>query len=123
MGNFSISHYTAIRVESGFIEVLYLIDMAEIPTYQEMQDAAIVPQVGDPSLVEYLAKKAELLADGLSLQLNGQPLRLQPVSQNVIFPAGAGGSGKYLRSWSRWTASGFKMAPHSPPIAMTKLKR
>ena len=91
MGNFSISHYTAIRVESGFIEVRYLIDMAEIPTYQEMQDAAIVPQVGDPSLVEYLAKKAQLLAGGLSLQLNGQPLRLQPVSQNVIFPAGAGG--------------------------------
>ena len=91
MGNFSISHYTAIRVESGFIEVLYLIDMAEIPTYQEMQDAAIVPREGDSRLVEYLAKKAELLAGGLSLQLNGQPLRLQPASQNVIFPAGAGG--------------------------------
>jgi len=91
MGNFSISHYTAIRVESGFIEVLYLIDMAEIPTYQEMQNAGIAPKEGDPSLVEYLSKKAELLADGLALQLNGQPLRLRPMSQNVIFPAGAGG--------------------------------
>jgi ABC-type nickel/cobalt efflux system permease component RcnA len=91
MGNFSISHYAGIRVEAGFIELQYLIDMAEIPTFQEMQDTGIVPQEGDPSLANYLAKKAELLAKGLTLELNGQPLKLQPISQNVIFPAGAGG--------------------------------
>ena len=91
MGNFSISHYAGIRVEPGFVEVRYLIDMAEIPTYQEIQDTGIVPKEGDPGLAAYLAKKAELLADGLTLQVNGHLLRLQLISQSVIFPAGAGG--------------------------------
>ena len=46
MGNFSISHYTGIRVEPTYIEFRYIIDMAEIPTYQEMQDTGIVPKEG-----------------------------------------------------------------------------
>jgi len=91
MGNFSISHYSGILVEPGFIEVRYLIDMAEIPTYQEIQNAGIVPTDGDPSLAAYLAKKAELLAGGLVLEVNGRPLQLRLISQNVIFPGGAGG--------------------------------
>ncbi len=91
MGNFSISHYTGIRVEPTYIEVRYIIDMAEIPTYQEMQDTGIVAKEGSPGLDAYLARKAELLAHGLALEVNGQLVPLQPVSQSVIFPPGAGG--------------------------------
>src|ERR1700733_5962902 len=91
MGNFSISHYAGIRVEPGKIEVSYLIDMAEIPTYQEIQDNGFVPMEGDPSLRAYLLKKSELLAGGLTLEVNGKTLRLEPISRNVIFPPGAGG--------------------------------
>ncbi len=91
MGNFSISHYAGIRVEPGFVELRYLIDMAEIPTYQEIQDNGIVPMEEDPGLRDYLVKKSELLAGGLTLQVNGKTLRLEPISRNVIFPAGAGG--------------------------------
>jgi nickel/cobalt exporter len=91
MGNFSISHYTGIRVAADAIEVRYLIDMAEIPAYQEIQDNDIVPTEGDPGLSAYLKKKAALFASSLMLEANGQTLRLIPVSQNVIFPAGAGG--------------------------------
>jgi hypothetical protein len=34
MGNFSISHYTAIQIEPGVIRLRYLVDLAEIPTFQ-----------------------------------------------------------------------------------------
>jgi ABC-type nickel/cobalt efflux system permease component RcnA len=91
MGNFSISHYAAIHVAPGFIEVRYIIDMAEIPTYQEIQNTGIAANEGDPHLAAYLAEKANSLAGGLNLQINGQSLRLQPISQSVIFPPGAGG--------------------------------
>lgn len=91
MGNFSISHYTGIRVEPTYIELRYIIDMAEIPTYQEIQDAGIVPKEGSPGLDAYVARKAEFLAHGLVLEVNGQSLPLRPVSQSVIFPPGAGG--------------------------------
>jgi nickel/cobalt exporter len=91
MGNFSINHYAGISVEPGFIEVRYLIDMAEIPTYQEILNSGINPKEGDPGLPSYLEKKAEELAGGLSLQVNGQLLHLRTISENAIFPPGAGG--------------------------------
>jgi ABC-type nickel/cobalt efflux system permease component RcnA len=91
MGNFSISHYSEIHVGPAGIEVRYFIDMAEIPAYQEIQDNGLVTAEGDAGLREYLVKKAKLLAGGLTLQVNGRQLHLRPISQNIIFPAGAGG--------------------------------
>lgn len=54
LGNFSINHYTGIQIEPGGIEVRYLIDMAEIPTFQEIQETGIVPEGGHPSLSGFL---------------------------------------------------------------------
>ena len=47
MGNFSVNHYTRIVTGAERIEIDYIIDMAEIPTFQEMQRTGIVPRVGD----------------------------------------------------------------------------
>src|SRR5271163_5031878 len=91
MGNFSISHYSAIFVDNGYIEINYIVDVAEIPTYQEMQDSHILAKKDDPLLAAYLAHKAASLADGLLVEVNGQPMRLEVVSQDAIFPTGAGG--------------------------------
>ena len=44
MGNFSINHYSKIIPGAHAIEVDYIIDMAEIPTFQQMQASAIVPK-------------------------------------------------------------------------------
>jgi ABC-type nickel/cobalt efflux system permease component RcnA len=91
LGNFSISHYTAIRVGKDSVELKYIIDMAEIPTFQEIQESGIVPQAGDASLKTYLARKAAALRNGLALEFEGKAVSLQVDSQEVIFPAGAGG--------------------------------
>ncbi len=90
MGNFSINHYARITIEPDAVEVRYLIDMAEIPTFQEMQQAGIGPKA-DPAVTAYLAREAELLKRGLIIQANGRPISLRSVSRNVIFPPGAGG--------------------------------
>ena len=91
MGNFSISHYAGIRVEQDGVEVQYLIDMAEIPTFQEIQENGIVPQADHPGLREYLARKAEALKAGILLEINGRPLALKAEPKELIFPPGAGG--------------------------------
>jgi ABC-type nickel/cobalt efflux system permease component RcnA len=91
LGNFSISHYSGIRVSKDAIELRYMIDMAEIPTFQEIQESGIEPKAGDPSLEAYLARKAEILRDGLALEVNGKPLVLRAESREIIFPPGAGG--------------------------------
>jgi ABC-type nickel/cobalt efflux system permease component RcnA len=91
MGNFSINHYAGIRVEKNSIELTYLIDRAEIPTYQEMQDSGIVAQAGDASLPRYLAREAADWSKGITLEINGESVRLVALTENVIFPPGAGG--------------------------------
>jgi nickel/cobalt exporter len=91
LGNFSISHYTAIRLESDAVLVRYVIDMAEIPTFQEIQNTRIVPQDGDPSLPAYVTQRVDSLRSGLILELNGQRLPLSEEDHEVMFPAGAGG--------------------------------
>jgi nickel/cobalt transporter (NicO) family protein len=91
LGNFSISQYSAIRVDKETVEIRYIIDMAEIPTFQEIQETGIVPQAGDSSLDTYLKRKTDMLAGGLTLEINGLRLTPLPESREIIFPPGAGG--------------------------------
>jgi nickel/cobalt exporter len=91
LGNFSIGHYAALRIESDALRLRYIIDMAEIPTFQELQAAAIAPLESDPRLPAYLSRRIEELRAGLSVELNGQRLPLDLETGEVIFPPGAGG--------------------------------
>jgi len=90
MGNFSISHYAGIIIEGRFVEVRYFIDMAEIPTFQEMQKNNIVAESDDPRARSYLLSQAEVFKMNLLLTLNGQPLSLETTSQDILFSSGAG---------------------------------
>jgi len=94
MGNFSVNHYSKITLESDRIRVDYFIDLAEIPTYQELQQAKISGTSIDPNstaVTNYVASRGAEFARGLSLEVNGKALALRLVSSAVIFPAGAGG--------------------------------
>src|SRR6202167_5704084 len=77
MGNFSINHYSKITPGAHAIEVDYIIDMAEIPTFQQMQESAVVANADDPSLVPYLRRQSEVLKAGLTLLFDGTPLMLR----------------------------------------------
>lgn len=91
MGNFSISHFSGIHVAPGAVEIRYILDMAEIPTFQELQGTGIVTDPQDPRVTAYLAQKADTLKTGLTVTLDGHSLALETVSEDVIFPPGAGG--------------------------------
>ena len=91
LGNFSISQYSALRVGADSVAIRYIVDMAEIPTFQEIQETGIIPNGDDPHTQAYLAKKILALRDGLSLEIGGRRLPLHVDSEEIIFPAGAGG--------------------------------
>src|SRR5438034_11776468 len=91
MGNFSISHYAGIRVGQDGVEVQYLIDMAEIPTFQEIQENGIVPQADHPGLREYLARKGEAVEAGILLEVNGRPLAVEAEPKEWIVASWGGG--------------------------------
>jgi ABC-type nickel/cobalt efflux system permease component RcnA len=91
MGNFSVNHYSKISVEREGIKVSYIIDLAEIPTYQELQQGNVTANVGDPAVTRFVELRGAELGRGLSLLIDGKRLPLRLVSSQVIFPAGAGG--------------------------------
>ena len=91
MGNFSVSHYSAIRVGKEAVEIKYILDLAEIPTFQEMQENGIAPDSNNAGTRAFLRRKITQLRDGLSLRIGGKPRSLEAATSEVIFPPGAGG--------------------------------
>jgi len=91
MGNFSVNHYAKIKIDQGAVEIRYLIDMAEIPTFQEIRQFDINPTACHPSALRYLGKQEQLLKEGISLESDGQAVRLETVSRQAVFADGAGG--------------------------------
>jgi len=94
MGNFSVNHYSRITLEGDGVRVRYLIDLAEIPTYQELQQANIPASAIDPkstTVMIYVTARGAELGRSLILDINGKPAPLRLVTSGVIFPPGAGG--------------------------------
>ena len=94
MGNFSVNHYSKIDLRSDRLVVRYFIDLAEIPTYQELQQGDIPATSVDPNaavVVRYVAGRGAELMRGLILEIDGKQIPLRMVSSGVIFPPGAGG--------------------------------
>jgi ABC-type nickel/cobalt efflux system permease component RcnA len=91
MGNFSVNQYSKISLESDGITIRYILDLAEIPTYQELQEGNVPANAADPAVAVFLAARGEALGRGLSLVIDGKAVPLHLVSKQVIFPPGAGG--------------------------------
>jgi len=91
LGNFSISHYSGLHIERDAVELRYIVDMAEIPTFQEIQETGLVPRPDDPSVAVFLTRKSDTFREGLTLEVNRQRLALTAASKEIIFPPGAGG--------------------------------
>jgi len=89
LGNFSISQYTGVQIEPDAIVLRYFVDMAEIPTFQEMQSREIPADPADPRVARYVRETADSLKTGLVLEVDGRRLALDVRSAEVIFPPGA----------------------------------
>ena len=89
LGNFSINQYSAVRIGKNEIAIRYVVDMAEIPTFQEIQESALTPLAGASSA--YLRRKAESLRESLSVEVDGKKVALRTASREILFPEGAGG--------------------------------
>jgi nickel/cobalt transporter (NicO) family protein len=93
LGNFTVNQYSRLEVDRGAIHVRYIVDMAEIPAFQERQaiDTDDDGQVGDAERSAYLAKQVPALLGGLHMSVGGAPATLRPVGQSLSFPTGQGG--------------------------------
>jgi ABC-type nickel/cobalt efflux system permease component RcnA len=82
LGNFSVNHQTRVEISRDRVEALYILDQAEIPTFQER---GLSPR-------EVLDRKRAEIERGLVLEVDGRtvPLRLADTPR-ISFPAGQGG--------------------------------
>jgi ABC-type nickel/cobalt efflux system permease component RcnA len=93
LGNFTINHYAGLQVQPDAITIDYVLDMAEIPAFQEIStfDAN---RNGQPDNVEtdrYHPAQCTAIKHALELRLDGRPLNLSLESLALEFPAGSGG--------------------------------
>ena len=93
MGNFTINQYSALTVGADQVAVLYVLDLAEIPTYQEL--GTIRPdhshELTPDQRTTYVARKSAELLQGLALTVDGKPLALAVVGEpELSLPLGAG---------------------------------
>jgi nickel/cobalt transporter (NicO) family protein len=79
LGNFTVNRFARIEVSGHRLYVRYVLDLAEIPTFQAQQqgvDARIY---------------SERLAQGLHVVLDGRQVALTPIGHALAFPKGVGG--------------------------------
>ena len=93
LGNFSVNQYAGLQVTDQSITIDYVLDMAEIPAFQEMPLIDTNGNGGaDPDEIEsYRPAKCEDLRSDLHLRLNGKPAFLYLVSSSLEFPPGQSG--------------------------------
>jgi ABC-type nickel/cobalt efflux system permease component RcnA len=93
LGNFTVNHYSRIEVYSDVLRVQYVLDMAEIPTFQEMSliDIDGDGAVSDAEAQSYATTKAAELGANLHLQFNDDAQTLRLTESHATLPEGQGG--------------------------------
>src|SRR5919202_413152 len=84
LGNFTVNHYARIEPAGDRVRILYVLDMAEIPTFQEK------PAL-DLGADAWADGRADQLGRNLHLTLNGVAAPLHVEQRNLTFPEGQGG--------------------------------
>jgi nickel/cobalt transporter (NicO) family protein len=77
LGNFTINRFSRVQTAGHHVYVKYVLDLAEIPTFQ----------AGRTDAKSY----ARRLARGVELTADGRAARLIPVAATLVHPKGAGG--------------------------------
>jgi ABC-type nickel/cobalt efflux system permease component RcnA len=94
LGNFTINLYDGLAIHSRGVDVDHVIDMAEIPAFQERSriDANGDGQIGDDESAAYVARTCAGTADDLAVSVDGTAIALHPsATGSLTLPPGAGG--------------------------------
>ena len=85
LGNFTINRYSRIQPSGDRLYVLYVLDLAEIPTFQAK------PQVAADGEGGYSNRVARSIGRHLVLTVDGRRRALTPIRRVLAFPPGQAG--------------------------------
>jgi nickel/cobalt transporter (NicO) family protein len=83
LGNFTVNRFAGVEVSGDRVYVKYVLDMAEIPAFQERQ------KITDERAYE--SGLARRIGQGLELRVDGRTVVLRPLDHALAFPPGAAG--------------------------------
>lgn len=93
LGNFTINHYAHIEAESDRLVIRTILDMAEIPAFQQLQliDTDSDGTYSTAELGAYAEEAAKRYAEGILLEVDGNRMPVQLSSKEISLPPGVGG--------------------------------
>lgn len=111
LGNFTINHYTAIDARPDEIGIAYVLDLAEIPTFQE------IGRLDEPAMRAHLAARLQEWNRELhfAVKRGAVPLRLRDA--RVACLPGAGGLPTLRIEEDLWADLGWGAFPIDPSVS------
>jgi nickel/cobalt transporter (NicO) family protein len=75
MGNFSVSHYTKLTVTATGVDIVYALDLAEIPTFELLRSWNLERTAPRSELEKRASEQAREWLGNLVITADGKPLR------------------------------------------------
>ncbi|CAN5187580.1 hypothetical protein BH24ACT1_BH24ACT1_13300 [soil metagenome] len=103
LGNFTVNRYARLELSAGVVRVLYVLDLAEIPAFQERMEVAEDPDA-------FALDRAQMIGRQLGLVVDGEAVPLELMGQELEQPPGQGGL-KTLRLTALYAAEVDRASP------------
>ena len=102
LGNFTVNNFVRIEIKKDQIRLRGIVDMAEIPTFQESQkiDTDKNGTLDKEELNVYLEKVTPQIIANYKLSIDNQPVQIQTVSKDIALPLGAGNLPTLRMEWT-----------------------
>src|SRR6185437_7357580 len=91
MGNFSVSHYAKLQASARGVEIKYVLDLAEIPTFELLRGWKLERGSPQPELDRRASAQAREWLNNLAITSNGKPVEASFESAKLLIADGAGG--------------------------------
>lgn len=90
LGQFTVNHFTRIEAGADRLCLRYVVDLAELAAFQELQkaDTDSSGSLSEAESQAYLERTVTELLSGLSLTADGQPVSLQVAHRTLSLPPG-----------------------------------
>jgi nickel/cobalt exporter len=85
LGNFTVNRYSRVELAGRQVDVLYVLDLAEIPAYREQQT------IRREGRQRWVSDTIARIRRGVTLTVDGKRAQLTPLRRQLAFPKGAAG--------------------------------
>ncbi|MDQ6758786.1 MAG: hypothetical protein M3Z32_02830 [Acidobacteriota bacterium] len=90
MGNFSVNHYARIQVNARAVDITYVLDLAELPTFDLLRQWGLERTSPAGDLNRKAAEQARTWAGNLVITSNGEAVKPKFIKADLVLADGAG---------------------------------